>query len=361
MEFTVERTLRKRGSWWVGWGLALLAGSLLWLVASGSPEPGQGLFAALSVPVAGYGWSQLRRARQPFRLRIDAFGITLHDAVLPWGQISAVSLWYEQPADSDTTPPKPRLRLWTAPGVTLPRKPDRGRDALDRYTLLNCADLDQHVGHLRDALAQYAGDRFETAPRAVRPPIPVTVAGPELSVPGGERTFTADLGDGRRTRVWTMWALLFSAVFVSVYVLVIVFHNRLGSDSAIGIPVTVSMLGTLICWIQVRQSYVRWRKPMELRIDATGIAMREVANPGNFFRWSDISTVTVGRPPYSLDPRPCLTVWALPGAHDSDHARHLIGGHRGYVLDRIDRLPGGAEAVIPVLRAYAGERYAETA
>ncbi|MFJ4851704.1 hypothetical protein [Streptomyces sp. NPDC088733] len=267
----------------------------------------------------------------------------MHDAVLPWWQINAVSLWYEQPADSDTTPPKPRLRLWTAPGVTLPRKQDRGRDALDRYTLLNCADLDQHVGHLRDALASYAGDRFETAPRAVRPPIPVTVAGPELSVPGGERTFTADLGEGPRTRVWTMWALLFSAVFVSVYALVFVYSDRLDSDSGIGIPVTVSLLGMVVCWTQVRQYSVRRRKPMELRIGAAVIAMREVADEGRFFRWSDIATVTVGRQPYSLAPHPCLTVRPLPDAHVAGRDRGGPGGgeaHRAPGQGELRVLPG---------------------
>ncbi|MEU1618670.1 hypothetical protein ABZ479_15395 [Streptomyces sp. NPDC005722] len=361
MEFTVERTLRRRGRLWVGWGIALATGALVWLLASRSADPGQALLGVLSVPVTGYGWMQLRRVRRPFRLRIDAHGLTLHDAALSWEQIHAVSLWHEKAADSDTTPPPPRLLLWTVPGVTLPRVQDRSLDAWNRYTLVNCADLDQHVGQLTAALAEHAGDRFETAPRAVRPPIPVTVAGPELSVPGGERRFTADLGDGRRTRVRTVWALAFSAVFVSVYLYVILNHDRIDGDSGIGIPITVSMLGTLVCWIQVRSAYVRWRKPMELRIGATGIGTREVAGEERFFRWTQIATVTVGRRPYGPDSHPALTVWVLPGAHASAHPEHLIDGHRAYVLDRIDRLPGGAEAVVPVLRAYAGERYTETA
>jgi hypothetical protein len=49
------------------------------------------------------------------------------------------------------------------------------------------------------------------------------------------------------------------------------------------------------------------------------------------------------------------------------HVRRASGpgdavlGHQAFALVRPDRLPGGARAVVPVVRAFAGERCAETA
>ncbi|MFE0629257.1 hypothetical protein ACFW3D_20145 [Streptomyces sp. NPDC058864] len=362
MEFTVERTLGRRGRRWTAWGLVALTGAVVWLLGSRSGElAGPGCVGGLAVVAVGRGVRDLRRVRRPFRLRIDGFGITLHDAELSWEQIDAAALWHESAADSDTAPPEPRLMLWTAPGVTLPRRQDRTWDGRNRYTLVNCADLDQSVPQLTAALAEHGGARFETAPRAVRPPIPVTVEGPELGVPGGERIFTADEGAGRRTAAWTVSALACTAVFASLTLYLFLRPEQIDYEAGTGIPVTVTMLAALVCWIQVHSSYVRWRKPLRLRIGATGIGMREVAGEERYFRWSQIATVSVGGQSHGLDPRPCLTVWPLPGTHTHDHPSHLSDGHRAYVLDRLDRLPGGAAAVVPVLRAYAGERYAGTA
>ncbi|WP_405771846.1 hypothetical protein OG539_42790 [Actinacidiphila glaucinigra] len=71
-------------------------------------------------PSALRGWYDLRKAKRPFRLRIDRFGITLHDAELAWEQIDAVSLWHVsntgENIDEYIAPPKSRLTLWTAPG-----------------------------------------------------------------------------------------------------------------------------------------------------------------------------------------------------------------------------------------------------
>ncbi|MGW2937257.1 hypothetical protein ACWDA7_36740 [Streptomyces sp. NPDC001156] len=205
---------------------------------------------------------------------------------------------------------------------------------------MNCADLDQSVSQLTAALAEHGRAHFETAPRAVRPPIPVTIAGPELSVPGGERIFTADQGAGRRTVVWTVLALLCSAVFVLLNLYLIYHPEQAEYEAGTGIPVTVAALSALVFWIQARFSYVRWRKPLRLRIGAAGIGMREVSGEERYFHWAQIATVTVG-PQHSFAPHPCLTVWPLPGAHAHDHPSHLSAGHRAYVLDRLDRFPGG--------------------
>ncbi|MFI8183954.1 hypothetical protein ACIF70_26020 [Actinacidiphila glaucinigra] len=362
MEFTVERTLRRRGKRWTFWGLVVLAGALVWLIAPRDGEVlGPGFVGALAVVAVWRGWRDLRDARRPFRLRIDEFGITLQDAELSWEQIDAAALWHYAAPDSESAAPEQRLMLWTAQGVTLPRRRDRTADARTRYTLVKCADLDQSVRELTAALAEHGGAHFETAPRAVRAPIPVTVAGPELGVPGGEQTFTADEGAGRRMATWAVSALACSAVFGSLMLYLILRPEQADYDTGTGIPVTVALLTAIVCWIQAGSSYVRWRKPLRLRIGPTGIGMREVAGEESYFRWAQMATVTVGSHPRGLEPRPCLTVWPLPGNYGQDEPSHLVDGHRAYVLDRVDRLPGGAEAVVPVLRAYAGERYAGTA
>ncbi|WP_329189616.1 hypothetical protein [Actinacidiphila glaucinigra] len=362
MEFTVGRTLRRRGKRWTFWGLVVLAGALVWLLGPrGGEVIGPVSVGALAVVAVWHGWRDLRDARRPFRLRIDEFGITLHDAELSWEQIDAAALWHYAAPNSESAAPAPRLMLWTAPGVTLPRRRDRTADARTRYTLVKCADLDQSVRELTAALAEHGGAHFETAPRAVRAPIPVAVEGPRPGVPGGERVFTADDGAGRRTATWALSALACSAVFGSLVLYLVLHPEQADYDAGTGIPVTVALLAAIVCWIQTASSHVRLRKPLRLRIGPSGIGMREVAGEESYFRWAQIATVTVGSHPSGLDPRPCLTVWPLPGAYGQEEPSLLVDGHRAYVLDRVDRLPGGAEAVVPVLRAFAGERYAGTA
>ncbi|MFF3560646.1 hypothetical protein ACFYXS_11495 [Streptomyces sp. NPDC002574] len=356
MEFTVERTLRRRGRRWLMGGGAVAAGALVWLVATLGGNVTAPLTVFLLSGLAFYGgWRDLRKAEQPFRLRIDGFGITLHDAELAWEQIEAVALWHVPNTGEDseqTTPPKPRLTLWTAPGVTLPRKADRTWDGRTRYTLVDCEDLDQGVSDLTNVLAAHAGARFETAPRAVRPPIPVSVSGPELSVPGGEQVFI----DGRQAGTWTLvWAAAAVVFSYSFWELV---HGRVVGPE----PFTAfGPLGAIGCWYLTGRSYRRWRKPLRLRIGSTGIGMREVTQDEQHFAWSEIAAVTVGRSQATTDKRPWLVVWPLPGTRPDSNPSYLVDGHKAYALVRLDRLPGGAEAVVPVVRAYAGERYAETA
>jgi hypothetical protein len=332
----------------------VLAGALVWLVASRSATGPSVLGFLASAAVYG-GVKDLRKARLPFRLRVDGFGITLHDAELAWEQIDAVSLWHVPNTGEDsetTTPPKPRLTLWTAPGVTLARKPDRTWDGRTRYTLVDCEDLDQSVSALTGVLAEHGGARFETAPRAVRPPIPVTVSGPELGVPGGERHFV----DGGRAGTWTLvWASLAAVFGYSFWELV---HGRTVGPE----PFTaLGPLGAIGCCCLTVRSYGRWRKPLRLRVGPAGIGMREVTREESFFAWNEIAAVTVGRPPTTTDSRPWLVVWPLPGTRPHANPSYLVDGHKAFALVRLDRLPGGAEAVVPVIRAYAGERYAETA
>lgn len=370
MEFTVERTLRRRGRQCFVAGTIVMAGALVWLadlvpngkVPSGndSGDTTTALFVLfLSAVAALRGWHDLRKAKRPFRLRIDGAGITLHDAELVWEQIDAVSLWHDpntsENVDEHIAPPKRRLTLWTAPGVTLSRKADRTfGDDRTRFTLVNCRDLDQSVTELATALTKYAGARFETAPRSVRPPVPATAPepGPEQKVPGGEQVFV----DARRAGTWTVvWA---GAAVVFMFSFWELIHNPgAGLASLIAL---CSLGGAVACWPLAGRSFLRWHRPLRLRIGHSGIGMREVTEDEQYFLWAQIAAVTVGpRHTGSEDTRPWLVVWPLPGtATDLPHS-YLMDGHQAYAL-RLDRLPGGPEAVVPVIRAYAGERYAET-
>lgn len=352
VEFTVERTLRRRGRRWVAGGVVAVVGALVWLALS-RQAGGPAVVGLLALAVVYAGAKDLGKARLPFRLRVDGFGITLHDAELAWEQIDAVSLWHlpNTGENSDTTtPPKPRLTLWPAAGVTLPRKPDRTLESRLRYTIVDCEDLDQSVSALTTVLAEHGGAAFETAPRAVRPPIPVTVSG--LRVPGGEREFV----DRRRAGTWAlMWGALTVVLGYTFWELV---HGRAVGPE----PFTaLGPLGAIGCAYLAARSYRRWRKPLRLRVGPAGVGMRDVTREESFFPWQDIAAITVGRPPTSTDPRPWLVVWPLPGTRPHDNPTYLADGHKAFALVRLDRLPGGADAVVPVVRAFAGERYAETA
>ncbi|MFF3563689.1 hypothetical protein ACFYXS_26935 [Streptomyces sp. NPDC002574] len=372
MEFTVERTLGRRG--WRSFiaGTIVTAVALGWLVAGtmrgrttatgdlNSDLAMLSLVLFLSVVAALRGLYDLRKRRRPFRLRIDAFGITLHDAELAWEQIEAVSLWHRANSGEDGTPHQPRLTLWTAADVKLARRTDHTFDGRTRYTLVDCKDLDQSVTELTSALAEHAGDRFETAPRAMRPPIPVTVSGPERNVPGGEQVFV----DRRQAGTWTLvWAT--AAVILSYS-----FWELVHSHAAGPVSLTVTCLvGAVVCWPLAGRSLVRWRTPLRLRIGPSGIGMREVSEEERYFTWAQIAAVTVGRRfPHVEEPQPWLVVWPLPGTNPSVPGvepvlpgPYHVDGHKAYALVRLDRLPGGPEAIVPVIRAYAGERYAETA
>lgn len=136
MEFTIHRRVRKNGLGLLWAGIAGTAGTVAWLIArgTGSGVVGPLLALGLSALALWDGRRELARLRDPFRLHIDAFGLTLHDAELSWAQVDAVALHYRQVASSDP-PPRPALVLWPAAGVTLPRKPDRTHDGRVRYTM----------------------------------------------------------------------------------------------------------------------------------------------------------------------------------------------------------------------------------
>jgi hypothetical protein len=249
-------------------------------------------------------------------------------------------------------PPKPRLVLRPAPGVVLPRRPDRFQALTGggpRYTLVDTDDLDQSVAALAEALARYGGARFETAPRALRTPTPVTVTGLELTLPGGERVFTAASSAGVRAAVCGT----FSAVLLGPAAEFAVSRRLLNPVELIGLWFIAT---SAALWGAVHAGRRR-RRPLRLRVGPAGLAVREPAGEDLLVLWQQIAAVTVGPLPHGSDPAPWLMVWPLPGASLARPRTHLVDGHQAYALVRLDRLPDGENTVPPAVRSYVGERF----
>lgn len=363
MEFTIRGRLRRRAAGLLctaGAGIAGLAG---WLAVRGTPSGLAGPLCVLGVAAlcAVRGAAELRRSRRPFRLRVDGFGLTLHDAELSWEQVDAVALEYRRSGE-DSGPAEPKLVLWTAPGVTLPRAAGRRHDAWFaaalgvlreervRYTLLDTADLDQPLSALGAALAEHGGARFETAPRSVRTPTPVTVAGPERRVPGHPgQVFTAP---GRPLP----WLFCLVAALACTEPLA-------GLLAGQPWPVPIALLGpdfavSAAAWGAVARLYGRWRRPRRLSVGPEGLAARpSPGGPEVRFGWPQVAALTVGPHPAAPDAHTWLTVWPLPGTYlPPEASRHLVDGHQACPLVPLDRLPGGPAALVPAVRTFAGER-----
>ncbi|SEG88185.1 hypothetical protein SAMN05216223_11910 [Actinacidiphila yanglinensis] len=353
MEFTIGRRLRRRGRGFLASGVAGMLAIGGWLAADGMPddhtEPFLGLaFFALCGSLGG---RELQRARRPFRLCIDAFGLTTHDMELSWEQIDTVALRYPPDlGDGEGTPSKPLLVMRPAAGTAVPRTPDRrflGHSP--RYTLVNTEDLDQSVAELGAVLAAFAGAHFETAPRAVRAPVPVTVAGPESRVPGGERVFL----DRGRYRPWTLvWVV--AALGCSAPVVVVL--AGVGRRDCVAC-FAVCFVAALATWWAAGHCARRWHRPLRLRVGPAGLGMRDYGGAELLLPWAEIAAVTVGPLPDSAGPTRWLVVWPLPGSALASSRTHVFDGHQAYALVRLDRLPGGEAAVAPVVRSYAGERF----
>ncbi|WUH91646.1 hypothetical protein OG900_17070 [Streptomyces sp. NBC_00433] len=362
MEFTISGRLRQRGAWMLRAAAAGFTGLIVWLAVRGVPSSPAGplTVAALSALCGLRGAAELRRARRPFRLRADSFGLTLHDAELSWEQIDAVALEYRK-SDEDSAPMRPKLVLWTVPGVSLPRKADNAYmprivealgltlDGRSRYTLLDTDDLDQPLSALGAALAEHGGARFETAPRSVRTPTPVPVSGPELRVPHlPEQVFTAPGKAGP-------WALLFLVLAPACT------EPLVGSFFGQRHPVPLVFLGPLsavaaLSWWAALFLYARWRRPRRLAVGPSGIAARRAPGAEEvFLGWPQIAALTVG--PHPSRSGAWLIAWPVPGTTlPPDTPVHLASGHQSCLLTPLDRLPGGPSAILPTLAPFAGER-----
>lgn len=367
VEFTVGRRLVRRARTTLAVAGAGVLVGLAWLVAGRGGGLGGPLFAVgLSLLGLWGGWRELARSREPFRLRVDDFGITLHDAELSWEQIDAVALHYPPRSDDESQPP-PLLVLWPASGVALPRRPDRGQGALSamitggpaqvrhRYTLVRTHDLDQSVTDLAGALARHGGARFETAPRAVRTPTPLSVAGPERRTVKPEVVVTpAPPGPARTARGVAAVGLLVLGVVLLLPVADLVTSSELPFSPALFGPWFAVTAATW--WLGV-YTFRRWRRPLRLRVGPDGLGVREVASQEFWVPWDAVAAVTVGPAPGTTDARLWLIVWPVPGAALARDGSHVVDGHVAHVLVRLDRLPGGAQDIGPLVQSFAGERF----
>ncbi|MFI0944290.1 hypothetical protein [Streptomyces sp. NPDC021020] len=349
MEFTIARRVRRRGAGMLCAAAVIAAGTAAWLISGkGHSAAGPLVAAGAAALCAGRGLWEVRRARRPFRLCVDAFGLTLHDAELSWEQIESVALRYTSAGDSESAPPKPHLTVWLAPGAKLPREPDRTWDGRVRHTLLDTDDLDQSLGQLTAALAEHGGARFETAPRAVRLPTPVTVAGPEHRVPGGDHVF--------RTPGPPLALLLTSLVLAlgatAPYAAAAAGHTDVVPLVLLGPLVPVAALG----WVGTFHCLSRRRRPPRLTVGPGGIAFRDYGKAEVHFSWPEVAALTIGPRAGSTDPRPWLIVWPLPGAALPAQTLHLTDGHLACPLAPLPTLPGGP-AALPTIRTFAGERF----
>ncbi|QKW18157.1 hypothetical protein HUT16_02940 [Kitasatospora sp. NA04385] len=351
MEFTISGRIRRRGLRLVGWSAPGVLGAAAWAVpTTGSSRRFALILLVLCAGLLVRGVLELRRLRKPFRLRLDDFGVTLHDAELPWHDVESIALWHppKSAEDDDSSAPPPRLVVRLAPGAELPRRPGRGAADPREHTLLDSADLDQPLNELVQALREFAGHRFETAPRDVLPPVPRDAHDPRLG--GAERVFTDTRGATTPRLIATFTATAVCAVPLAL---------GLAGSGTVGPGAFTGLWALFTClfgWLAGRAAHQHLR-PLRLRIGPDGIGVREPATAEVFARWNDVAAVTTGRLPHTVETHPHLVVYAVPGGALPFPHHFIDRGHRGYVLLRLDHLPDRGRDVPAALRAFVPDRY----
>ncbi|GAA1083007.1 hypothetical protein [Nocardiopsis composta] len=110
----------------------------------------------------------------PFRLRIDANGITTRNppeglnTFVPWSQIAAVTVEHK-PGDSAET--APYVVLWPAPGADLGAEPGFRRDGRPAYLLGQTDEITESEERIRAAIAEFGGSRPGPGPHQAPPPL----------------------------------------------------------------------------------------------------------------------------------------------------------------------------------------------
>ncbi|MFE1316144.1 hypothetical protein [Kitasatospora phosalacinea] len=352
MEFTISGRIRRRGLRLVGWSAPGVLGCAAWAAATtGERRTGALALLVLCAGLLLRGVLELRRLRRPFRLRLDGTGLTLHDAEVPWQAVESVALRHppRSAEDDGSSPSPPRLVLRLAPGAELPRKPERGA-APREHTLLDCTDLDQPQAELVRALREFAGHRFEIAPRHLLPPGPRDARDPRLG--GAERQFT-----GRRANPAVRTAVAATAAAICAVPLAgaLALGRALGSAP---LALLDALFAAPLCWATVRAAR-RQLCPLRLRIGPDGIGLRDPAEAEVFAPWSDIGAVTTGRLPHTAETHPHLVVYAAPGAVLPFPRGFVDRGHPGHVLLRLDHLPDRGRDLPAALRTFVPDRYTD--
>lgn len=369
MEFSRSVRLRRSMRRWVASCLVLAAGSVVWAV-SASGHARNAAYAAITLTVLSglAGIRQLRRMRQPFRLRIDATGITLVDGALDWGQIEGVALYYSPSAENEgAVEPNPHLYVYPAPGALLPGRRTRLVGARRAYDLADSAELDQGVGVLIEALTRYAGPRFEGAPHGMRraaAPGPATLLGPGF---GPLVDAVAALADGlsarppqtfaarRNTGARLLFALALGLAGTLATLQLLTGDISRGPEQFVALGPIAAITG----WPWALLLLFQWTRPLRLRIGPEGLGVRNSGDPEVPIRWDQVVAVTVGPRPGVTEKHLWLLMWPVPG-ENFGLPRDMVDGHQTYALVELRQLHDAAD-VEPVVRYFAGARYAEPA
>ncbi|MFC4035973.1 hypothetical protein ACFO3J_31585 [Streptomyces polygonati] len=416
MEFTRSGRLRRQGKRWTGWGLVAEVGAIGWVVAARGESRGTAFLAmAMAALVVLTGVRTSRKARLPFRLRIDEYGVTLLEGRLDWARIEGIGLRYGGSSgksaewDNGRIPdlPDPDLFLYPAEGVTLPgRRRSYVRDRV-AYLLVDCAEVDQGLPAVIEALKRYAGSRFESAPRRSRGPVGPGAAayaagaapgdagpldaGPADAVPADAVPLDAGPADGvpvlplppgtlgefgpppwntspsapseprtfsspHNTGAWLLTSLAVAVAGTFLTARFVLAHDMVGGAQVVVLWPLAAGAG----WYGGYRFFRRWTRPLRLRIGPDGITMRDFAATELVFGWHQVAAVTVGPRPGTTDKHPWLLLWPVPGERFSLPRTDLVDGHETYALVRLRRLRDG-DQVEAVTREFAGPRYAEPA
>ncbi|MFF4903175.1 hypothetical protein [Streptomyces sp. NPDC001068] len=353
-----------------GWALTLETACGLWLVVRhGAGWRTLAPFVCVFALVGLVGLLHLRELRKPFRLVIDAWGGAAARRGTELGTDRADRAGLSaggspEGGPGEDGPPPPRLVLWPVPGAELPRKADRTDDGRRRYTLIDTDDMDQPLPQLVDTIGRFRGSRVKRLPAGLLPdggsgtagtapgagaregvagaagPAPLTA----LRRPG---EFTARAGNAAR-----LTAGLASAV---VLTLLAVASFRGGGPSVPEPFIAVAPLGALVAWWYSGRSFRRWVRPRRLLVGPEGLTAREAGGTDTVYDWPGIAAVTVGNRP--ADWHPWLLVWAEPGRGFARERSYVVDGQEVYGVIRLDRLPGGTEAVVPAVREWSAGRF----
>ncbi|MFJ1584593.1 hypothetical protein ACIOC1_14875 [Streptomyces sp. NPDC088197] len=225
---------------------------------------------------------------------------------------------------------------------------------------------------LIDTLKRYAGTRFEGAPYQYRPTVAPGAAaplvpgfGPISDAPGIGAFGPADEGPEKEGRTfaprWTAAGPFALALVLTVVGALATF--RMVTGGPVGGAQQAVALGPLVGLSGLYGSgwlFLRWLRPLRLRIGPEGIAMRDFGATDLVFRWDQIAAVTVDPRPYTSERHLWLLVWPVPGERFALPRTHVVDGHETYALVAVRRLrePGEVE---PVVRHFACRRYAEPA
>ncbi|MEV7320602.1 hypothetical protein [Streptomyces sp. NPDC093970] len=165
--------------------------------------------------------------------------------------------------------------------------------------------------------------------------------------PGLPRESTATGGNATRFTVGLVAALTFT--------LLVVDYLRSG-DAPVPEPLlALAPLAGPVSWGYTGRAYLHWTRPRRLLGGPEGLTAREAGGTDTVFDWPGIAAVTVATRP--ADEHPWLLVRAEPGRGFTRDRSYVHDGQEVYRVIRLDRMPGGAETVVPAVREWCTGRF----